>query len=253
MDSARSLGAYFFAGMYQQLPTPDGGNHFKEHWFGKRFDDAGKYWLPGDSVNSVGQVADLPRRFSKADCAVFVTCDPAASEHNSADHTAIGVWTVTPENDLLLLDVVRGRFGVDRIVPELLAVCRRWKPGWIALEANGFHVAIAQAARRVPCMAPIRQISHEGKGKLVRATPAIILAESGRLWLPRSAEWLKPFIDELLCFTGRDDRADDQVDMTAYAAWQVRQVFDDPDPPRIEDRPIERSHAAERGLWGRSG
>jgi hypothetical protein len=42
-----------------------------------------------------------------SDSAVFVTCDPAASEHNS-DDTAIGVWTVTPENDLLLLEVVRG-------------------------------------------------------------------------------------------------------------------------------------------------
>ncbi len=79
-------------------------------------------------------------------CAVFVTCDPAASERNSADHTAIGVWTVTPENDLLLLEVVRVRFGVDRIVPELLAVCRRWNPGWIALEANGFQVAAASPA-----------------------------------------------------------------------------------------------------------
>ena len=192
------------------------------------------------------------RRFSKSDCAVFVTCDPAASERNSADHTAIGVWTVTPENDLLLLEVVRGRFGVDRIVPELLAVCRRWNPGWIALEANGFQVAIVQAARGVAGMAPIRQISHEGKGKLVRATSAIILAESGKLWLPRSAEWIKAFIDELVRFTGRDDRADDQFDMTAYAAWQVRQVFDDPDPPLIEVRPHESSHAAELGMWGRS-
>jgi hypothetical protein len=58
-----------------------------------------------------------------------------------------------------LLEVVRGRFGVDRIVPELLAVCRRWNLGWIALEANGFQVAIVQAARGVAGMAPIRQIS----------------------------------------------------------------------------------------------
>jgi hypothetical protein len=81
-------------------------------------------------------------------------------------------------DNLLLLEVVRGRFGVDRIVPELLAVCRRWNPGWIALEANGFQVAIVHAARGVAGMAPIRLISHEGKGKLVRAASAIILAQS---------------------------------------------------------------------------
>ena len=100
-------------------------------------------------------------------------------------------------------------------------------------------------------MAPIRQISHEGKGKLVRATSAIILAGSGKLWLPRSAKWIKAYVDELVRFTGRDDRADDQVDMTAYAAWQVRQVFNDPAPPVIEVRPNEGSHAAELGMWGR--
>ena len=96
-------------------------------------------------------------------------------------------------------------------------------------------------------MAPIRQISYEGKGKLVRATSAIILAESGKLWLPRSAKWIKAFIDELVRFTGRDD----QVDTTAYAAWQVRQVFNDADPPLIEDCPNEGSHAAVLGMWGR--
>ncbi len=52
MDSARAQGAYFFAGMYQQSPTPEGGNHFQKHWFEKRFDDAGKHWILGDSAPS---------------------------------------------------------------------------------------------------------------------------------------------------------------------------------------------------------
>ncbi len=39
--------------------------------------------------------------------------------------------------------------------------------------------------------------------------------------------------------------------MTAYAAWQVRQVFDDAAGPLIADRPNDGSHAAELGMWGR--
>jgi hypothetical protein len=39
--------------------------------------------------------------------------------------------------------------------------------------------------------------------------------------------------------------------MTAYAAWQVRQIFNDPDPPFMKVRPNEGSHAAELGMWGR--
>ncbi len=90
LNSARaSLGAYLFAGMYQQQPTTAGGNHFKEDWFRHRFHDAGAHWRLDE------------RRYPKAACTIFVTCDPAASERETGDHTAIGVWAVTPANDTL--------------------------------------------------------------------------------------------------------------------------------------------------------
>jgi predicted phage terminase large subunit-like protein len=213
MTSARAQGAYFFAGMYQQSPMPEGGAHFKEIWFEQRFEDGGSHWLLGG------------RRFSKSDCQVYVTCDPAASEKHWADHTAIGVWAISPENDLLLLEVIRGRFGVDGIVPELLNTCRRWAPGWVSVEANGFQVAIVKEARKTRGMPPIRELSHEGKGKLVRATQAIHLCRSGKLWLPASAPWVKEFIDEHIKFTGLNDREDDQVDMTAYCSTSAPSVL----------------------------
>jgi len=241
LNNARaSLGSYLFAGMYQQEPTAAGGNHFKEDWFTHRFLDAGSRWRLGQ------------RSFDKSDCPIFATCDPAASEHEAADHTAIGVWTVTPANDLLLLEMVRGRFGVAGIVPELLRICQRWQPGWIAVESTGFQVSIVHEARRTPGIAPVREISHEGKGKLVRATPAIILAESNKLWLPMEGAWIKPFIDELVRFTGLHDQEDDQVDVTAYAVWQMpRMRMDDADPisERMEER--DDAHAESLGLWGR--
>jgi predicted phage terminase large subunit-like protein len=241
MTSARAQGAYFFAGMYQQVPMLEGGNYFKEHWFEHRYLDGATHWLLET------------RQFSKSDCGVFVTCDPAASEKQSADHTAIGVWAVSPQNDLLLLDVVRGRFGVDGIVPELLNACRRWEPGWVAVEANGFQVAIVKEARKTLGIAPVRELSHEGKGKLVRATQAIVLASTGKLWLPASAPWIKDFIDEHVKFTGLNDRADDQVDMTAYAAWQMpHALFEDASKrDDSEMRPLFESNAANSGLWGR--
>ncbi len=241
MTSARAQGAYFFAGMYQQLPTPEGGNYFKEIWFERRYQDGGTHWLLDD------------RRFSKSDCQVYVTCDPAASEKQSADYTAIGVWAISPENDLLLLEVVRGRFGVEGIVPELLNTCRRWQPGWVSVEANGFQVAIVKEARKKRGMPPVRELSHEGKGKLVRATQAVVLCSTGKFWLPASAPWVKDFIDEHIKFTGLNDREDDQVDMTAYAVWQMPRVDDNladaPNP--VDIRPGYESNAADSGLWGR--
>jgi hypothetical protein len=49
-------------------------------------------------------------------CWCFGTCDPAASERDSADYTALGAWCVTPGKDLLCLEVVRKHLSVEAIV-----------------------------------------------------------------------------------------------------------------------------------------
>ncbi len=149
--------------------------------------------------------------------------------------------------------MIRGRFGVEGIVPELARVCVRWQPEWLAVEATGFQVSLVHQARRTPGLPPVREISHEGKGKLVRATPAIVLAESGKLWLPTEAPWVGAYIDELVKFTGLTDQEDDQVDATAYAVWQMQRmhVVDEPDERPRERAEEERSHAETLGLWGR--
>jgi hypothetical protein len=101
----------------------------------------------------------------------------------------------------------------------------------------------------------VRELSHEGKGKLVRATPAIILAEAGKLWLPTTGDWIRSYIDELVRFTGRDDREDDQVDITAYAVWQMQGSRFDPSThirqEHSEIRPGHESSAETNNLWGR--
>jgi predicted phage terminase large subunit-like protein len=240
-----ALGGYLYAGMYEQDPQIEGGNHFKLDWFNHRYVDLGHSWQVGGST------------FAKCDCTVFITCDPAASEKQTADNTAIGVFAVTPQQDMLVLEIAAGRYGVDGIVPELVKVFGRWQDaGWIACEATGFQVSVVNQARRTAGLPPIRELSHEGKGKLVRATPAIILAESGKLWLPAAPmPWVQPYLAELTAFTGLDDDHDDRVDVTAYAVWQMpRLVVDtseDQDFQHSNTRPAYDSAAGSSGLWGR--
>jgi predicted phage terminase large subunit-like protein len=104
--------------------------------------------------------------------------------------------------------------------PELARACSRWRPWWVALEANGFQVFVAEEARNTPGMPPVREIEPEGKSKLVRAQPALVRAERGRILLPEYAPWLEDFLSELVLFTGdeRRDAHDDQVDVLSYAA-----------------------------------
>jgi hypothetical protein len=240
LSARKSLGSSQFAALYQQSPTIDGGNHFKSKWFeSTRYLDGGDYWL----LNG--------RKFMKAECQVFITSDPNASEKKSADDCGNAVWAVTPHQDLLALWVGAEPLGIDRIIPEWLRLANTYNPSFIGAEADGFQVSLVKEARRTKGMPPVRELSHSGKGKLVRATEAIIMAEAGKIWLPRDNEpWVQPFIDELCRFTGKDDPKDAMVDCTAYAAWCVHRLDMD---EIVEPKPAppNYSNAAASGLWGR--
>ena len=75
---------------------------------------------------------------------------------------------------------------------------------------------------RLPQKGEVRELQHEGKGKLSRATPAIIKAESGQIYLPKSAPWVDEFIGEYVRFKGEGDDHDDHVDVLSYAVQSMR-------------------------------
>jgi predicted phage terminase large subunit-like protein len=202
-------GSLWFTAMYQQSPILPEGNLFRRGWFRQFVADGDQFLLDGGRV------------FARRACYRFLAVDPAASEKQTADYTAIGVFAVTPENDLLILDMVRERLGVEGIVPRLRRLAAQYAPDFVVMEANGFQVALAKEAKRTPGLPAIREVTPEGKGKLVRATPAIIRAESGQIFLPSKAPWAECFLEELTTFTGMDDKHDDQVDVLSYAARQI--------------------------------
>jgi predicted phage terminase large subunit-like protein len=185
-------------------------------------------------------------------CWNFCTVDPACTQKETSDYTVVMTFAVTPGCDLLVLEVVRKRLAIDRIVPEVADVCRRWSPQWVGIEATGFQAGILSAARREPGIPSVRALEPEGKGKLVRATPAIIRCEAGQVYLPYSAPWKEDFLSECVRFTGdeKQDAHDDQVDCLAYAvqylnrfpasASDVAVVIDVPARPaqdRLRPRP----------------
>jgi predicted phage terminase large subunit-like protein len=261
----------FSQAQYQQRPIQEGGNHFKREWFQKTFLSDGNL-ESGEKYYPMGRVSGGWR---KNQCNVFVTVDLAASEKNYSDYTVFLACAVTPERDLLILDVERKRRALEKIVPELKLFCERHSPGWVGIEANGFQEAIANEAMRTKGIPAVRLLKTGSRGKLVRATPAIIMAETGRIFLPALAEWKEDFLEELIAFTGepKNDAFDDQVDATSWAvlemdrtAWAVAEPIDTPPLPRVGPGSIflgKESHAdrlnpfkarkKERGLWNPGG
>ena len=211
------------------------GGRFKKEWFRtftRRPDAAHQevYLLQG------GDPAGVPL----GSCWRFCTIDPACTEKETSDYTAIITFAVAPNRDLLILDVVRKRLAIDRIAPEVAEVCNRWRPIWVGIEASGFQTAIYDALKKHAGIPSVKALFPEGKGKLVRATPALIRCEAGQVYLPESAPWKEDFVAECVQFTGdeKQDAHDDQVDAFAYAVQQLNQFPSPitgplvPNPPR---------------------
>jgi predicted phage terminase large subunit-like protein len=206
------------------------GGRFRREWLRR-------YVLRSGGVYGAGEYElQLPggacvRKVQLCDCWRFCTVDPAASSMETAkssdpDYTVISTWGVTPHNELLWLDCHRFRLEIPDILSQIQSVHNQWNPSFVAIEAVASNRAVLQHAMRTAM--PVRELSPGGKDKLVRATPAICYAESGKLYLPARAPWLDDVETELLLFTGGDqDAHDDTVDSCAWAVHCLNEFGSD--------------------------
>jgi predicted phage terminase large subunit-like protein len=218
--------------IYQQRPTADGGNHFMTDWFDT-------FWVE----RSTDRIAIRKRgnqwyEWLKSDCSLFGIVDPAATNKPSSDHTAMGAFLQTPDGDLCVLNILRERIAIDQIPRRIKRFAQDHSLTWMGVEANGFQVTLVNEARRIKAC-PLRELSHKGRGKLVRATPSIIHASNGQVVLPQEAAWKRGFLDRLAQFTGLEGDEDDEVDVLAYAVLEMstRDGTGMPREDKTEDRP----------------
>jgi predicted phage terminase large subunit-like protein len=198
-----SIGSYWWNAMYQGRPTPLSGDVFKRDWF-RTFD------LFETAYRVDGELIPVDR------CRRFSTVDLAVSTKTSADWTVIAAWALTPDRDLLLLDLERRRLEGPDIVPALQATHSRWRPNFMGVERVAFQAVIVQAAQRAGL--PIRELRAD-KDKITRALPAAARMEGGGVYWRSGAQWIGELEAELVAFP--HGRHDDQVDALAYAVEQV--------------------------------
>lgn len=187
------------------------GGRFLPEWFQRRFTRRGTHVVIGDRV---WEWSRLLR---------FGTCDPAASALETAksadpDYTVVSSWAITPQPELIWLDCVRVRKEIPDLVPVIQRAYDQWELQYVGIEAVAANRAVLQLARRTRMN--VKELSPLGVDKLVRATSAMVLAESRRVYLPQHAPWIEDALAELTRFTGDDkqDAHDDVVDTFSYAA-----------------------------------
>lgn len=203
----KTLGSYWFNALYQQRPQPDGGAIFKRQFF--------KYaTLTGDILDLGGE-----KKFILPMCRIFQTCDPAASTKTTADYFVLGTWAQTPNNDLVLLDVLRTRLEGPDQVNLFKQQYARWKPAFQAVESAGVGKTLYQMLIREGL--PIKELKAD-TDKLTRALPAAARMEAGTVYFLQGASWLHEVEEELLSFP--NGAHDDICDVISYA---VKIVIED--------------------------
>ncbi len=215
-DEAR-LGPFWWQALYQGSPRPREGGTFQKDWFRYfELDESG-----GEEIFKLDRGADVAaasrhKIFRRRDCYCVASCDPALSEKETSDFTSIGLWYVTPDADLLLHSVIRGRMPAHAQVRQMHVISREFSPIFIGVESFAFQLALVQDAVRMGL--PARESRLPGD-KVAKAQLAATRFMSGSIFLRSGAPWLTDYEDELLFFP--NGRHDDQVDMTSIAVNEL--------------------------------
>lgn len=230
---------YLWQALYQQRPVPPGGAVFKQQWF--RYatiegEGAERYFILYKPEGN--------QTLRLSDCWFFAIADTASTTKTHSDFTAVGFFAVTPQFDLIVVEVLRAKLEEPDIVPTILPRYRAWGCTFLGVEAKASGFGVIQEARRkglaVKELTP-RTVTADQRplrfepDKYVRSFEAQVRYEAGQVYHLQSTAWLGAFESEMLSFSADGAHAyDDQVDMVSYAAKEVyRRVSSE-----NEDRPM---------------
>jgi predicted phage terminase large subunit-like protein len=189
LNRLEASNSYVFAGQYMQVPAPVGGGIFKDHWW-----------------RTLPMAPPLKWRCIYADTA------QKTAEQN--DYSVFQCWGMTHENQIVMLDMVRGKWEA----PELETMARAfWKK-----HASMQNVGTLRAFKvedKVSGTGLIQKLRREGipivgipraKDKVTRAFDAAPFVESGNVALLNTLTCLSDFLSESSVFpTGSHDDAID--------------------------------------------
>lgn len=241
LERLRKADPHWFSALYQQRPTTEGSGLFKRanfrYWRTLRA-DRGPNERP-DGPNSGSYVLQLAPKTTAptgnpdiytpgarekyvpvSNCFHFMTVDLAATVKTWSDFTVFALWAVTPDKEVLLVDLYRKKIDSADHYKELkafYAAAEQHAPvRYVGIESATYGITLLKIARRYNL--PVRELTPE-KDKVARAIPAGSLNDDHKLFLGLDLEGLVDFEEELLKFPL--GAKDDQVDVTAYAVGQV--------------------------------
>ena len=192
------LGPYGFASLYQQRPIAKGHQLFS--------DDVSRFTLADWKLDGHR---------------VIISCDPAASERTSADHSVIGVIAAKGYGELMeawLIALWRGQVLTPHLVKRLRVFQKKYWGVAVGVEAVAGFKSVPQMLQAEDPSLKVMEIIPMGD-KWMRAQPVASAWDEGRFHVPIDVPWAKVYLSEMWGFTPGAS-IDDQVDMTAHG-WNT--------------------------------
>ncbi|MBD3815244.1 MAG: phage terminase large subunit [Halothiobacillus sp.] len=211
-----SIGARDWNSLYQQNPVPAEGDLFKSAVF--------KY----KPRNSFPEAEDT---------AVMVAWD--LSTGKSMDYSVGIVAALDRDQDLYILDVIRGRFSAIELVERIIDTHQKYGAQLTGLEVGQIAATIepmlVKRMNERKAFIRLEKLKPGRANKVGRAMNIIARMEQGKVFFPERAEWLADFEAELLKFP--NGRNDDQVDSFAYLGYMLNMAI----PPQKREPPKKKS------------
>lgn len=204
------VGSRTWAALYQQRPSPAGGNIFKREWmrYYVRTEQQKRDWGLSDDV------AVLPIHYDK----VAQSWDCTFKDTSKSDFVAGGVLARKQAN-FYVLDLDHRRMGFTETMKAIRLMSDKWpnaRSKYIEDKANGTAV-IDMLKDEISGITPVEP---EG-GKEARANAVSPLFEAGNVYLPHPnlCSWSEDIVEELVAFPNAAH--DDLVDMISQGLNQL--------------------------------
>ncbi len=184
----RTLGPRNWNALHQQNPTPDEGDYYARddfNWYKKRPKHL-TYYLAGDY---------------------------AVSE-DEGDFTELGIFGVSPNDDIYIVDWFKGQADMMDWVESLLDLNHKYKPvvsigetGVIRRATEGY---IKRRMRERKEYVKLVWMPHSEGDKPAMGRAFQALVQQGRVYLPEGKDWVEPLLNQLCRFPygAYDDGAD---------------------------------------------
>ncbi len=188
----QDLGSAAYLAQYQQRPVSLESSLLRLAWF-NRYDK-----MPEMEEGMVVQSWD--------------TAIKGLAQH---DYSVCSTW-LCMDKEYYLLDVMRDKMEYPALKKRLVRMAKIWSPDVVLVEDKASGQSLIQDIKRetrLPIMAVMPK-----KDKITRLAAVSALIEAGQVWLPKQAQWLEAFENELLKFP--QVQHDDQVDsMSQLLNW----------------------------------